>query len=371
MDMKVRGSKELLEEVIGSGLCVYCGACSGGCPYLVPYKGRVVLLHNCALSQGQCYQYCPQTYTDMDELSQQIFGVPYGQDEIGVVRETLLARSTNAEIREKGQDGGVVTTLLSLALDEGLIDCAVTSRMSADKTPGGFLARNQEELLKCSTTSYEASPVLEAYNRIPKQSTEKLGVVGLPCQVRALAKMKAYPPENRVNVNNIKLVVGVFCGWALLPAEFHQFLTENYDLSQVVKFDIPHHPEHTFDVYTKSGKKSIEIDEVRKFINPACSYCLDMVAEFADISVGSGRHKYKGWNTVIVRTKTGAKLMELAKAKAALDYQPLPDENLINLKQAALRKKKRALASIVAKTGSKKNLLYLGVSPALVNKLLT
>lgn len=74
MDTKVSGSKELFNEVIDTGLCALCGACVGGCPYLVPYKGRIVLLDNCTLSEGQCYQYCPRTYTDMNAISQQIFG---------------------------------------------------------------------------------------------------------------------------------------------------------------------------------------------------------------------------------------------------------------------------------------------------------
>jgi len=172
-----------------------------------------------------------------------------------------------------------------------------------------------------------------------------------------------------VNIDNVRFVIGLFCGWDLANG-FHQFLQENFDLSQVIKFDIPHHPAHTFDVYTKSGKESVELDEIRKFINPACSYCWDMTAQFADISVGSGRAMFKGWNTVIVRTKTGAELMDIAKTKRVLETQPIPLESLTHLKEVALNKKKRALSNIIAKTGDKKHLLYLGLSKDMVNKLL-
>lgn len=368
--MEIKGSKELFEEVVNAGLCTFCGGCTGACPYLLSYRGRTVLLDNCTRSEGQCYQYCPRTYTDMDAVSQKVFGVPFSTDETGIVREVFLARSTDAEIHEKGQDGGTVTTLLSVALAEGIIDGAVETKMSEDKIPSGFIARNREELLQCAGNSYEPSPVLEALNCIPKESTEKLAVVGLGCHVAAVSKMKTYPSENRVNIDNVKLLVGLFCGWELADG-FHQFLQENFDLSQVVKFDIPHHPAHTFDVYTKAGKKSVEIEDIRKFISPACSYCWDMTAEFADISVGSGRAKFKGWNTVIVRTKIGAELMDIAKAKRALETQPIPIESLTNLKKVALKKKKGALSNIIAKTGDKKNLLYLGLSESMVNKLLT
>jgi coenzyme F420 hydrogenase subunit beta len=337
--MELKGVKELFKEVIDTELCSLCGACTGSCPYLIWYKGRVVLMDNCTLSEGQCYRYCPRTHTDFDAVSDRTFGAPFKKDDLGMVREVFLARSKDAEIRDKGQDGGVVTTLLSVALGEGIIDAAVETKISGDKVPTGFIARSREELLQCAGNSYEVSPVLEALNSIPSDSNEKLGVVGLPCHVEALAKMKTYPPQNRVNINNVKLVVGLFCGWVLADG-FHQFLEDNFDLKRVGKFDIPHHPDHTFDLYTESGKKSVELDDIRKFINPGCMYCWDMTSEFADISVGSGRAMFKGWNTVIVRTETGSELMNIAK-EHALEIQPIPDESLTHLKKAALNKKRK------------------------------
>ena len=368
--MEAKSARELFEGVIDAGLCASCGGCTGGCPYLLPYRGRIVLMDNCLLSDGQCYQYCPRTYTDMEAVSQKVLGVPFSEDEFGIVREIFLARSTDAEIHEKGQDGGTVTALLSVALAEGIIDGVVETKMDENKIPHGFIARNREELLECTGVSYEPSPVLEALNRLPQESAEKLAVVGLPCHVASISKMKTYPPKNRMNIDNVKLVLGLFCGWEL-SGEFHQFLEENFDLSKVVKFDIPHHPAHTFDVYyAKSDKKSVELEDIGQYINEACSYCWDMTAEFADISVGSGRARFKGWNTVIIRSKAGAELMDIARKKGALETQPIPVESVDNLKRASLNKKKRALSSIVAKTGDKKNLLYLGISAGLAEKLL-
>jgi coenzyme F420 hydrogenase subunit beta len=95
-----------------------------------------------------------------------------------------------------------------------------------------------------------------------------------------------------------------------------------------------------------------------------------MTAEFADISVGSGRAKFKGWNTVIVRSKAGAELINLAKKKGIIETQPIPEDSIINLKRASLNKKKNALKSIIGKTGDKRNLLYLGLPSGLADKLL-
>jgi len=369
MDVKVKGSKELLTEVIDAGLCTLCGACAGGCPYLVSYKGRIVLLDSCSISEGQCYQYCPRTYTDMDAISQGAFGTPYSGDELGTTKEVLMARSTDTRIKEKAQYGGTVTTLLSLALEEGLIDGAILTKMSDDKTPGAFLARSREEILQGAGSNYMACPILEALNHIPRDSTEKLGIVAMPCQVLALSKMKKEPPQNRVNIGNVKLVVGLFCTWALSPDGFHQFLKEKLDLPQVTKFDIPPPPANIFEAYTPSGKITFPLDEIRKFVMPACAYCLDMTSEFADISVGSVEG-IEGWNTVIVRTGVGAQLVEMAKKKGKLEVDTLPPKKLAHLKEASLLKKKRALQQIITRTGDKKNLLYVGLQQSVIDRLL-
>ncbi len=364
-----KGCKELFSEVIETGLCALCGACTGTCPYLVYYKGRIALLDNCALLKGQCYEYCPRTYIDMDVISQQVFGVPYNEEELGTAKEMLMVRSTDASMREKVQYGGAVTTLLSLALAERFIDGAVLTRTSDDKTPSPFLAQSADEVLQCTGSSYMACPVLGRYNQIPKDNGNKLGIVAMPCQVLAVAKMKKDPPENKASIGNVKLVIGLFCTWALSPDRFYQFLKENLDLSKVKKFDIPPPPANRFDVYTASGRTSFPLEQIRKFTMPTCTYCLDMTSEFADISVGSVEG-IEGWNTVIIRTDIGADLVEMAKKKGKLQIDKLPSANLTHLKEASLLKKKRALNEIVKKSGDKNNLLYVGLSPRLADKLL-
>jgi coenzyme F420 hydrogenase subunit beta len=306
----------------------------------------------------------------MEAIHQQLFGVSYGENEIGSSQEIFLARTADQEIQKKAQDGGIVTTLLSIAMNEGMIDGAVETKMDDQKVPHGFIARNREELLECAGVSYEPSPVLEAINRLPEGSTEQLGFVGLPCHVTCLRKMKVSPSPNRANIENVRLVIGLFCGWTLAHG-FHHFMIEHFDLAQAIKFDVPHHPAHSFDVFSKSGTQSVDLDEISPYINKACSYCIDMTAEFADISVGSGRAMFKGWNTVIVRTKAGAEILDLAKKHHIIETQPIPAESLTNLKRASLNKKKRALRDIIAMSGSRDDLLYLGISQDVINTLLS
>lgn len=370
-----KDNQKLYDEVIMSGLCTLCGACVGACPYFKVNRRRGVLrrIDICDREEGQCYQYCPRTYTDVDAIYRKIFGVPFGEEEVGVgvIKDVFLARTTDTDIRSKAQDGGSVTTLLWAAMQEGIIDAVIETKMDQDKSPAGFIARSKEELLNCAGNSYESSAALETLNSIPYDSQEKLAVVGLPCQVAAVAKMRADPPRNRFNIDNVKLIVGLFCGWSLSSGTFHEFLKQNYDLSQVVKFDIPHHPAHTFDLYSKSGKKEeIEIEDIRGFINDSCNYCCDMTSQFADISVGSGRAAFRGWNTVIIRNEVGAKAAEAAKKKGLLETQPIPPENVVHLKKAALKKIKNNIQNLINLSGSKQDLRYLKIKEEILEKIL-
>jgi coenzyme F420-reducing hydrogenase beta subunit len=94
-----------------------------------------------------------------------------------------------------------------------------------------------------------------------------------------------------------------------------------------------------------------------------------MTAQFADVSVGSGRAKFKGWNTVIVRTEAGAMLVEKSKTKGIIETRHIPDENLAHLKRAAINKMKKAIEYIMVRTGSKCDLGYLKIKPEIHEKL--
>jgi len=305
----------------------------------------------------------------MNDISRKLFSTPYGDGELGTLKDVFMARATDAKVKKKAQYGGTVTALLSLALAEGKINSAVLTKTVDDKTPAPFLAQSLDDVLECAGSSYMACPVLGSYNQIPKDDTSRLGIVAVPCQVLSLAKMKAAPPLNRVSIDNVKLIIGLFCTWALSPDKFHRFLRENLDLTKVKKFDIPPPPANRFDAYEDSRKSSFPLEQVRKFVMPACAYCIDMTSEFADIAVGSVEG-VEGWNTVIVRSDTGANLVEIAKKKGKLEIQKLPASNLEHLKEAALLKKKRALKEIVKRSGDKNNLLYLDLSPKLTEQLL-
>lgn len=365
-----KACQELANKVIKKDLCTFCGACVGMCPYLVAHMGRVVLRDVCDLTQGRCSTLCPRMSLDLDSTSRTTFGIPYTWDALGTTKGVFMARSTDAKVKARAQDAGTVTTLICFAISEGLIDSAVLTHFKDKSLPKGVFVSTKEEVLACAGSSYMATPTLEAFNREAQDVRRKqIGIVGTPCQTLALARMRESKLEERNNIDKVEFVIGLFCTWALSYPDFAQFLGKEVT-DPVLKYDIPPHPANVLYAFTEKGQMDIPLERISPFIKPACQVCHDLTAEFADISVGSGRGEVREWNTVILRTEKGMKLFDAAKSKGVIEITEIPERNLNRLKEASRNKKKRALKTIIQKTGSTDDFLYLKVQPDTVNHLL-
>jgi coenzyme F420 hydrogenase subunit beta len=360
----------LVDEVIKRDLCALCGACVGLCPYFITHNGRVVLRDSCDLPQGRCTTFCPRVSLDLEEINRTIFGIPYSWHGFGTIKAIFMARSAHAKIKARAQDAGAVTTLACFAREEGLIDSAILTRFEDKSLPRGVIASKKEEILACAGSSYVAAPTVEAFNRGAQEDDRKrIGFVGTPCQVLALAKMKDSAQGGRNPIGKLQLVIGLFCTWALSHPGFTQFL-EREVTDPIIKYDIPPHPANVLQVYTEKKRIDISLEHILPFVRPACQVCHDLTAEFSDISVGSGRGEVLEWNTVIVRTPRGMEIVEGAKRKGLIEIREIPKENLARLERASFSKKRRALDRIIQKTGSVDDLLYLKLQAEIARQLL-
>ena len=369
MSIEWKGPQELRREVADRKLCARCGACLGMCPYRATHECRIVVLDECNLSQGRCYAFCPRASVDLDELTQTVFGVPHSGNELGVYQEIVMARAGSDATRGRAQHGGTVSALMSFALRQGWIDSAVLTSSDERLQPRGIAVRDEAGVLACAGSNFVASPTLEAFNREAATDVQQIGVVATPCQTLALAKMRASPLENGNQIEKLKLVVGIFCTWALRYRDFVEFLEERTQLADITKVDVPPPPAEVFIVCSGSSCVDIPLDEVRSFVRDSCGLCLDLTAELADVSVGSAEG-VDGWNTLIVRSGAGKELVEAAVAGGAIETAVLPEEKLAHLKEAALLKKRRALQNIIDRTGSAEDLLYLKMGEEALERLL-
>jgi coenzyme F420 hydrogenase subunit beta len=343
-----RGQKELEEAVLKVGLCTGCGACVNLCPYQAVYRDRTVALHHCDLAGGRCYDFCPRTPTDLDALQKKCNAGADLTPEIGAVGGFFITRATDEANRRRAQHGGTVSALIALALREGLIDAAVLAGEGEALLPQGVTVSDPEAAVMLGKSRFVVSPTVAEFNRVSRTDCRRIGVVATPCQALALAKMRAQAPaDTQGGIEKLQLVVGLFCGWALSWRNLNALLEKKMNISAVTGMDIPPSRYHTLEVYTKEGTVRIPLDEVNSCIRESCHSCGDMTAEFSDLSVGSARlpegwETARFWNQVIVRTKRGSDLLELARSKGVLEFREVPAGNLEKLKAASLNKKRAA-----------------------------
>jgi len=339
---QIGGQNELQEMVLNTGLCTGCGACIDLCPYFRSYRGKTAILFPCTLTQGRCFAYCPKVEVDLDELSQKFFGRLYDGTPLGSYQTIMISRAGKKIKRSDFQAGGTVSSLTLFALKKGYIDGAVLTDRDGLLPVPRFVIET-EEVLKCASSKYTAAPTLSALNRAISKGFRKIGIVATPCQALAIALMRSNPLKDNDFIDPIGLVIGLFCTWAMDFRAFRGFLSARVNISGIKKIDIPPPPAEVMEIFMKRGKKiTIPLDEVRELLLEGCSYCIDMTAEFSDISVGV-LEGHPDMNTLIVRTERGQEIVDKAIQEGYIMASAIPEENLQHLIWASLNKKRRAL----------------------------
>ena len=326
------GPGDLSREVFDKNRCAVCGACVGTCPYIIYHNGRVIMRDRCGLEKGRCYEFCPMAGAKGSF-----------KGEIGPYRQIYIAQATQADILKRSQYGGVVSTLAALALNLGLVGEMILSSGHPEDPPYGIRATSRNQVIASAGSRYAASGAVAALNEALTDSGRRpLGLVGTPCQIKAAAAMRRAPSESvKFEPNRIKILIGLFCTWALDYRRLEKYLRYMLFGERASGYDIPPPPADVFKVYTGDGAKAFPLEEIRPMRLNACGFCDDMTAVTADVSVGSVEG-LEGWNTVIVRTKAGQKLFDLALEKKLIQVDKFPEADLEHLKEAAQGKKERS-----------------------------
>ncbi len=299
-------------KVIDSGLCSHCGTCSAVCPAYgivvdpskpIDFPGWEEDCIDC----GMCVRFCPRWDYDPKEG-------------LGEYHEIFSAKSKRFE----GQDGGIVTEILAIALEEGIIDRAVVVGRDELWRPVARIVTGVEELEECAGTKYSFSPsMLELRKAIFRG--KRIGFVGTPCMVsgvRSLQRLKSF--------RNVVLVVGLFCMENFYYEALVEFLREKgIEMRNVEKLGIR---KGRFFVMIDGEERSFPVKELESLVPSGCKRCKDFTAVESDVSVGSVGSP-DGYSTVVIRTEIGRKIAEILKERCELGEVNLkPIEKLCKMK---------------------------------------
>ena len=345
----------LRQEIINPGKCVGCAACVSICPVDVfdyvdekPVETRAGACVLCVL----CVEVCPvlrppdNDMHDFIDLQQPSVDEGYGPYAYG-----LYARSTDPEILECCQDGGIVSAIILQQMAAGKLKGAILGDVYPEQRQIGRhkLAKTREDVLSCAASRYTYSPNTLALQEAMSQDFGPLALVGVPCQIDGVRLQQNASIRMQISdwyKKNITLTFGLFC-------------SESFTNESIVKLgEIIEEDPHKIENINIKGRviirlenkevKSVSLKQYREWARPACLYCLDYGAENADI--GAGGIGLDGWTYTLIRTRRGHQAFQAALAEGWLETRPLTDEprgEMLMNKLSAHKKKNRPLPSLM------------------------
>lgn len=324
-----QSKKNNVGKVADQYLCSTCGGCSFICPEgAIKYKetaaGYVLpeIDKKLCTKCGLCLSVCPGIHFG-ETLKNKLPDDPF----VGKMKNCYLGKAIDEEIYDNSQSGGIVTALLTNALEEKIIQAAIVTSMEKGNPPQvkAQLAKSRKDLVKAQKSKYCVVPLLEILREIDEERLD-FGIVGLGCHMHGLINILDKKPMLK---KKLKFKIGLFCERNMTRTGIDFLIKQSkFDKKQsMLHFKdkkVKGYPGHV-KIFDDKGNVSTKQPSVRMaikdFFTPIrCRLCFDKLNIFSDISVGDpwgikkADHK-TGESAIICRTTTGKKLLKQAVEK--------------------------------------------------------
>ncbi len=334
---------------------------------MVVKKGRYVpqwdkpLCNRC----GLCYEACPGHSVDFQGISDALFGDIPENIALGRYLGCYVGHATDESIRCSSASGGLVSSLLIFALEHGLIDGALVTRMCRDDPlqPESFIARTKEEILAAASSTYGPVPVNATLQEI-LGSDDRIAVVGLPCHIQGIRKAEQRIPEL---ARQIRYRISLACSMNFSFRGTERFL-QNLGITpaNVAAFEYRGWgwPGSVLVRLKDGAECTIPYAECYRQLGPyslwRCTLCSDMLGELSDLTCGdawtrdSGRDGPRlatlpkiaqtdslGSSFAVSRTPEAEELLEGAASNGTIELSELDLQDLLAGQNHALFKKRK------------------------------
>lgn len=354
-------NKQTIGSVVKRQLCTGCGTCAGICPrdaiQMATTKDRHVpqldksLCNRC----GLCHEACPGHEVDFEGLSATLFGDIPEDMAVGRYVGCYVGHASDMGMRYNCASGGMVSSLLIFALEEGLIDGALVTRMRRDDPvkPEPFIARTREEILSAAGSKYCPVATNTALREI-LDSDDRIAVVGLPCHIQGFRKAEQRIPKL---AEQIRYRISLACSLNFSFLGTVRFL-KNLGIApkdvEALQYRGRGWPGSVLIRLKDGTRRTVPYPECYRQLGPyslrRCTLCSDMLGELSDLTCGDAwipqlvRTDKAGSSFVVSRTPVGEELLENAASKGAVELSELDLRDLLASQGHALFKKRKLKA---------------------------
>ena len=276
------------------------------------------LCTDCGISRSsdpkRCGRACQFIDPQYESLEQEIHGQSRTlnhSDELffGVYRK--MYRASMREPLAGAQWTGITTSIATQLLQKDLVDAVLT--MAPDPNdrwrPMPILITDPQDLEQARGMRMGYAPLLALLDVARERNYQRLGVIGIPCQVYALRAL-----EKELNLKKL-YVIGTPCSDNTSTENFHEFLQlidERPEDITYLEFRADYHVELR---YQDGRNKTIPflmlpLSKLRPDFFPlTCRTCVDYTNALSDITVGYMGGSGEQW--LIVRNQLGEDLLKL------------------------------------------------------------
>lgn len=365
------------KDVVDSGLCIGCGSCAA-LNAISGNPGRMEFDHYGQLKPQVSSPWynirssgfsrtCPfsPAADNEDQISSKLFSSLQGKsDLLGRFIANKAGYVTEDDFRINGSSGGMVTWIATELLRKNLIDGLAHVKPADPEIDGKYfsyrISRTVKEITEGSGSRYypvELSGVLQEIYNVPG----RYAVVAIPCMIKAINLLRG---NNEVFKERICITLGIFCGHMKSTKFAESFSWQmRIPFSKVQKLDyrnkIIDRPANWYNakLILKDGTQfSRDWWHMKDgdwgagfFMNSACNFCDDVVAETADVSAGDAwvEPYYtdgKGTNVIIIRSEMILGLVTSGIKDKRLHFEEVPAELVERTQAAGFRQRREGLA---------------------------
>lgn len=364
------------KDIVRSGLCIGCGICvahhqnSGARMKFDRYgqlkpAGTKEWLNQRSEDFSSICPFSPVAKNE-DELSSEQFGEDGQRNvSIGFYRKNFVGHVAEDNYRMQGSSGGMVTWVAAELMRKNYIDgvahvVAMDDPQKEDRFFKYRISFSEREVQEGAKSRYYPVELSEVLNLI-REKPGRYAVVAIPCMIKAVHLLRQKDP---VLKERIKFTLGLFCGHMKSSRFVESFAWQmKVPVKEVTcvdyRYKFPDRPANWYNTMLtlKSG------EPVRKdwwhlrdgdwgagyFMNSACNFCDDVVAETADISFGDAwvepySSDGRGTNVVIVRSSIILDIISTGIKETRLSLKEVSAEFVAQTQAAGLRQRREGLA---------------------------
>lgn len=363
------------KDIVKSGLCIGCGICVAQSRNSGTWMQFDAFGHMKPRGPADWYTQSSENFSNTcpfspvakneDDLSAALFSTAHQNSEIGRYMSNFVGHVEEDGFRMQGSSGGLVTWVASELIKKGMIDgvAHVVATEDPENTRVYFryrISRTEHEIRQGAKSRYypvELSDILKTIMDVPG----RYAIIAIPCMIKAVQLLRR---ENPIFRERILFTLGLFCGHMKSARFVESFAWQmKVPVKEIKQVEFRYkHPERPANWYnaalTLNNGQTINKDwwhladgdwGAGFFMNPACNFCDDVVAETADISFGDAwlepyASDGKGTNVVVVRSPLMNSIIQEGRNSGRLTLKEVDSEFVAQTQAAGLRQRREGLA---------------------------